>query len=773
MPVGKEGKWVPDARIWNMNEGSFDQREIIYAPTPSKMTFRVKVPMNARLQMNPALIRDVQGTTAFKVLAMDARGVEKQIWQQRIQTGDARKWFDASVDLGEYGGQEIELTLQTTLEKPEGGERPWVTPPDPPPPRPGDEDDGKPKPPPVPTMSLAMWGSPVITAKARTQTPYNVLFVVIDALRPDVLASFHDDAEDEKKRKAKYPPLDALLPKVPGLTANMDALAAKGVRFTNAYSAAAWTRPGTLAMLAGKRSSELGVDTYSWMVPPAQITPFYGSDPPLLSLLLRKNGVTTTAFVNNFFMVGYAAVGLDFGFERVHDHRYRTRDTEEIANSAIQWLKQNRDQRFFMFANFNSPHDPYDPLPHHRKMIPKPPVGPKDAMVADYMAEAGKDDEAIGAILRTLDELKLRDKTLVIVTSDHGETLSAAHGGTSALDKMAVRFHHAAGNFEETTRIPIIMHLPGVLEGGKEVKARVRSLDLAPTVLDVLGMEPNPRMAGKSVMSLVRGEKEEERVVVSEGRMQRAIMHGKYRLLVREGQAQYTGGYGNGRLTEELFDLEEDPGERHNIAAELPDVVEELKARMRAALDNVPVSGTPEPAKKEEVPALHVRFAGSGKARRVSGNLVFGKGTNVSVSFEPVGVPRESFKLDGSKLELAFTTVPDAVVGVDVKVTPQGAPVAWNLYLDDKPWPEGLLFTGPFGLAAHSAKTGITSEEARFEVYSPALPFIDPARDLGVFITRDRRGETTERVATGGEAAKEMDRVLKEWGYAHGSADKK
>ena len=110
-----------------------------------------------------------------------------------------------------------------------------------------------------------------------------------------------------------------------------------------------------------------------------------------------------------------------------------------------------------------------------------------------------------------------------------------------------------------------------------------------------------------------------------------------------------------------------------------------------------------------------------------------------------------------------------------MKVDPPGAPIAWQLFLDDAPWPKDSTFAGPFGLPAVAAKAGITSEEARDELYAQALPAIDPARDLGVFLTRDRlrRGRGRARApaarcpAASPEAAKEMQRMLEQWGYAH------
>src|SRR6185369_6045163 len=113
-----------------------------------------------------------------------------------------------------------------------------------------------------------------ILARTQTRVPYNVLWIVVDALRPDVLASFHDDADDAAKLAAKTPPMEALLPKVPGLTPAIDELGQRGVRFVHAYSGGAWTRPGTLAMLSGARSTELGIDTTAWVVPQAEAARF-------------------------------------------------------------------------------------------------------------------------------------------------------------------------------------------------------------------------------------------------------------------------------------------------------------------------------------------------------------------------------------------------------------------------------------------------------------------------------------------------------------------
>ncbi|MEO6419928.1 MAG: sulfatase-like hydrolase/transferase, partial [Polyangiaceae bacterium] len=510
-----------------------------------------------------------------------------------------------------------------------------------------------------------------------------------------------------------------------------------------------------------------------WVLAPAAAERYYRSDPPLLPLLFRRGGAETRAFVNNYFMVGYAAVGVDMGFERVDDHRYRTRDTLEITSHAVDWLKNNGDQRFFVFCNYNSPHEPWEAPKKFQDRVPPSPTGPKEWIPREYMAEAAKDDDAIGVLLKTIDELGLRERTLVVVTADHGETLSAAHAGISKLDKMPVRYHHAVSNYEETSRVPILMVLPGVLPEGKVVTARVRTIDLAPTLLELEGLEANPKMSGRSLLPLVQGAKEaEERTVITEGRGTRGFLAGKYRLLLREGAAQTTTYPGDVEKTvaEELYDLEADPGERRNLADELPDVVAEMKARLQAAAKNVPVAGTAASlASPPELGSgkIHLRFSGAGAVHRVSGSITV---TGGSVHADPVGVGPDAFKLEGSRVEIALTTSPSGAVGFDLQLDPPTAKVEWQLFLDERPWPAHGVFAGPFGLSDESVQHGLDSDNARAAAFSPRLSEIDLGRDLGLFVTRDRRGEASApTISQNGEGSAEMNRLLKEWGYAHGS----
>jgi len=493
---------------------------------------------------------------------------------------------------------------------------------------------------------------------------------------------------------------------------------------------------------------------------------------------LRRNGAVTAAFVNNFFMAGYATVGVDMGFARVTDHRYRTRDTAEITRDAASWLEAHAGDRFFLFANYNSPHEPYDPPPEMLARIPPPPAGPREPAVRAYMAEGAKDDGAIAALLARVDALGLTATTLVVVTSDHGETLSSARTGFGP-DHIPLRFHHAVGNFEETTHVPIVMALPGVLDGGRAIPDRVRNTDIAPTVLEVEGLEADSRMSGRSMLGLARGHKDPQpRVVVTEGRGTRAILWDRWRLIAHDSLsvAAPTTADGGTVPNDELYDLGEDPGERHDVAHKHADIVAGLRARLDAAMANVPAADASEGPSMTPLPTVRMRFVGAGRVRRIAGTLHVGDGRHAaSADVEAAGIDPRAVRVDGARVEFAFRTSPDAPVGFDVRVDPAAAPLTWKFFLDDAPWPEGATFAGPFGLPAHAIRAGVEGDDARAEAYAPNLPVIDPARDLGVFVTRDRRAgappvQVADSPASPGSPARadrEMQHLLEQWGYAH------
>jgi arylsulfatase A-like enzyme len=746
-------------RQWNMNEGAYAEREAIIAPTPSTLRFRVRIPDGARLDFAPAVMSagdaakgGAIGEVAFIVRAKPTDGTA-MIELGSVSVVERNHWVDQRVDLSKVAGKEVDLELVAEAR----GKHKQAT----------------------KQVAVALWGMPQIVRKARPKVPYDVLWIVVDSLRPDVVASFHDEAFDAKKRAAKVPPGYTLLPKVPGLTPNLDALAKRSAIYRRALTAGGWTRPGTVAMLTGMHTAQLGVSPLPWAIPDAQSDAWYASRPPLFALSMRKAGVTTRAFVNNNFMLGYATVGVDFGFEQAEDYRYHVADTSEITKAALASMRAHAGERAFTFVNYNSPHEPYEPPAECMARVPSVEKGgPRDLPVRQYMAEACKDDAAIGELMAELDRLGKRDSTIVVVTADHGETLSEWHNYLAVgLDGVRSRFKHAFGHYEETTRIPILLSLPGVIPEGAAVDTRVTNLDIVPTLLKLEGLDADPRQEGLDLVALAHGEKAADRALITMGRATIAVQWDHYRYQQREAAAQMVVRQWPtaAKLTirHELYDLDADPGEERNLVDDpaYKAVVAEGQAKIRAALDKAPkpaLAGSPDDragAPKQGDPALHLRFAGGGGARAVVGKVVAAGARKIVAT--PVGLPPEALRLVGDTLEIRATTGADALVGFDLLVLPSTAPLKWSFSFDGKPLRDDGIYGGALGVSLPGLSLGLDAD-TRDDVTARALPFIDPALDVGVFVVRDQGGAEAGRVerAKGDAANAEIQRALKSWGYA-------
>jgi len=736
-----------DVRKWNTSEGAFAQREAIVVPAPSTLKFHVKIPVHAALEVAPAVLASSHsGDVAF---TLRAGGTELG----RVVVKERDRWNERRFELASLAGKEVDLELSIESATP---------------------------------GAIALWGTPRILRRAPSRVPYNVLFIVVDSLRPDAIASFHNADVDAAKRAAKHPPGDTLLPVIEGLTPNLDALAKRSTIFRNAISGAPWTRPGTIAMLSGMHSRQVGLSPLPWTLVDEQVNAYYRGEPPLLALAARRAGVATRAFVNNNFMLGYAAVGVDMGFEHVEDYRYRTADTAEITRSALEGLRAHKNERFFHFVNYNSPHEPFEPPAECLARVPgatpakgtapkkkvdsdsgEKPKGPTIDPIKAYMAEACKDDAAIGTLLAELDKLGLRENTIVVVTADHGETLSDRHDGVAVdLDGVRTRFHHAFGMWEETTRIPILLSLPGGIPEGRAVDARVTNLDLAPTLLKLLRLERDPRQTGVDLLGPIP-----ERAIVTFGRGSAALFHGRYRYVEREQKAQkWLVGYGDNKetlmITHELYDLVDDPGETKNLAS-LPahaGLVAELHARLAAASSGTATADEAEGA-KEAAPPLALRFAGGGGVHRVHVTITAAGAQEIRAT--GVGLEQEAIRITGQTIDLATSTAANALVGIDLVVSPATTPIHWTISYDDKPLGDDAVYGGVLGVSSPGLAKGVVDAPSRARVTSAALPFIDPAIDRGAFVVRLGGVETSapER-STSAAAAAEVKSALQQWGYA-------
>jgi arylsulfatase A-like enzyme len=229
-----------------------------------------------------------------------------------------------------------------------------------------------------------------------------------------------------------------------------------------------------------------------------------------------------------------------------------------------------------------------------------------DLYVARYDGEIAYVDDEIGRLLGRVREMGLDDETLVILTSDHGESLT----------ERQLYFQHGMFAYEEHTRVPLILRYPPILPAGQVPETVIESIDLMPTVLDLLGLPANPLSEGRSLLPLMLGgEPSAPGLAFSEAashpeKLIRAIWKDGWKLVFHPEGADLGrdpfrprvllsprrvralwwavhGGPGAGRRWE-LYDLRSDPGEQVNLVQERPDVFASLRRDLEAWIASAP-----------------------------------------------------------------------------------------------------------------------------------------------------------------------------------------
>jgi len=292
----------------------------------------------------------------------------------------------------------------------------------------------------------------------------NVLLVTIDTLRVDRVGAYGSRA---------------------GLTPAMDALAKGGVVFEQATVPVPLTRPSHVSLLTGKMPFQHGIrDNFSFSLAAGHLT---------LAEVLKARGYATGGFVGAFML--NAQSGLNRGFDEFDDsfeqrggqsaflaeHQRVASETEQRAGAWIERAARGRAP-FFAWVHFYDPHSPYDPPPPYRARYAGRP----------YDGEVAYTDSVLGRLVARLDRLGVRRRTLIVVTSDHGEGLGD-HGEAE----------HGFFLYETTVRVPLIMRLPGVLPAGLRIPREARSIDVLPSVLALVGATPAvpPGIPGRSLMA--------------------------------------------------------------------------------------------------------------------------------------------------------------------------------------------------------------------------------------------------------------------------------
>ena len=388
--------------------------------------------------------------------------------------------------------------------------------------------------------------------RAAPPTARHLVLVTIDTLRADRLGCYGNRG----------------LP-----TPNLDRLAAEGTMAPDAVVDVPLTRPSHFSLLSGLLPTQHGIRD--------NVAPGRGPETPLLAEVLQTAGFRTAAFVSSIVLASHS--GLDRGFDTYSDEfeskagalyfesKFQKRG-DETVEEAVSWLESNAqgpEARLFAWIHLYDPHKPYDPPePYASRYAERP-----------YDGEVAWTDELVGRIDAALTRLELRDQTLLTVTSDHGEALGEHREMT-----------HGFFIYQSTLAVPLLFRGPGVMPGGR-LPVTVRTIDLLPTFLELVGV-PAPAGAtfpGQSLAAALQGQEPPPAPVTYAETLEPRLHYGWSDLRsVREGKWKYIQA-----PRPELYDLENDPGERRNLAEVEPSRVKALQASLGRILAAEPTARGP------------------------------------------------------------------------------------------------------------------------------------------------------------------------------------
>ena len=352
-------------------------------------------------------------------------------------------------------------------------------------------------------------------------------------------------------------------------TPNLDRLAASGLLVENAFTHSPVTLSSHAALLTGQLPFQTGVRSNSLYR--------LSDDETTLAETLKAQGYRTAAFVSTAALDH--RFGLDQGFEVYNDQMHPTeggqliaeRGASEVVSTSLAWLDNVGESPFFLWVHFFDPHHPYSPPEPFRSRFSDSP----------YEGEIAYTDHEIGQLLDAID----RANTLIVVTADHGESLGE-HGEQT----------HGVFVYDSTLRVPLIFAGPGISPARMQ-QGPVGLVDVAPTVLGKLGIEPPPELAGADVLS--NGPSD---LHYAETYLTRDFYNWSPLRALRSTRTKFIEA-----PRPELYDLGSDPGETRNLIEERRKTARQLSETLGeyvAAEDKGDSSFEPEGALLSQLQSL-------------------------------------------------------------------------------------------------------------------------------------------------------------------------
>jgi arylsulfatase A-like enzyme len=432
----------------------------------------------------------------------------------------------------------------------------------------------------------ASWGQAV---PARNSAP-DVFLITIDTLRADHVACYG------------YKQIE---------TPALDALAADGVRFTQAFTHSPITNTSHITILTGLLPSVHGVTDFGVPLSPQHVT---------AAELLKKHGYQTAAFIGAVILDSNTlAPGLDRGFD-FYDNFPKTdsKDADgknkerwgrverrgmEVVEHAESWFEKHRTGPHFVWVHLFDPHDPYEPPPPFSEKY-------KDHL---YDGEIAYADSAVAHWIAFLKKAGVYDNAIIVVTGDHGEGLGE-HGEET----------HGLFLYDSTLHVPLILKTPlktaAAAHHGTVIDAQVRTTDILPTILSATGVSAPAELNGESLLPLINAQAPSNRALFGETDYPLRWGWASLRALRTE----------NTKLIEaprpELYDLQADPKELKNLYAPDSSKTQAMQAEMAKWKAKLPPPSNsakpgetlPDPKDKIEVQNLLHRAMLAGDDNRSS-----------------------------------------------------------------------------------------------------------------------------------------------------------
>ena len=422
----------------------------------------------------------------------------------------------------------------------------------------------------IPVLALAFFVSLKYLEASRRP---NIILITLDALRPDHLGCYG------YKRNT---------------SPNIDKIAKEGVIFTQAIAQSSHTAPSNASLISSTYPNIHNVIDWGYQ--------FSSAISKTLPVALKEHGYST-AFISDQLALPLIK-GFENGFDTFNTVNTFTfgpintrKQVIDITDWAIDWIENNRGKKFFLWVYYIDPHGPYLPPPPYNRMFIRDqyyssnktiPISednysqvsighiPRylsynnimnaDYYIAQYDAEIRHIDDQIGRLLQELKKHNLGKNTLIIINSDHGE----------AMGEHNRYFCHANSLYDELIKIPLIIKWSGKICPGMKNGIQVNSIDIMPTILDVLGIAKYKFMQGNSLMPLLGSRKYAFPVFTySEFLERKSVRTLEWKLIYDSQNRRY-----------ELYNLKNDPAELNDVSATEEEQFEFLKQKLGEYINN-------------------------------------------------------------------------------------------------------------------------------------------------------------------------------------------